>query len=85
MSRRWLSFAKYFYDEQQADYGHVEGGEGVTCYADDSPFKPAELIKHGPFSCLKPEEVTKGVQSPYLYIGRSHTHFAWHYGTYACF
>ena len=77
---QYLSFTKFFYDGKSADYGHIEAGDGVTCYAPDSPFKAADLQKYGPFSCLDDDERTKGVHSPYIYIGRSHTFFPWHNG-----
>ena len=77
---KYLSFIKFFYNGHCADYGHVEAGDTVSCYDTDSPFKAGDLRQYGPFSCLNEEEQTKGVHSPYIYIGKSHTFFPWHNG-----
>ena len=79
---KFLTFLKFLYDEKSTYYGHIDGAKsnGATCYHKNSPFKPEELVKYGPFSCLKPEEYTSGVQTPYIYIGQSHTYFPWHVG-----
>ena len=77
---KYLTFLKYLYDGNATYQGHIEGSKGVSPYDTNSPFKPEDLVKYGPFSCLEEEEYVSGVTSPHLYINQCHTYTPWHVG-----
>lgn len=82
MEDKYLTFLKYLYDGNSTYQGHIKDSKKVSPYHNNSPFKPQDLVKYGPFSCLKEEEYVSGVTSPILYINQCHTYCSWHVGMF---
>eukprot|EP01084_Bolivina_argentea_P287957 494164_1 len=78
IENKYLTFIKYFYDKNTVNYGHIIGNDNISCYNNNSPFKLEDLRHFGPFSCLNSDEYISGIQTPYIYIGGSHTYISWY-------